>query len=265
MGEGLAALEETPRGQIGGRPYPHRPGGKLQDSEYAYHFDGTTTLCLILNPQAGAALYGERHGKEPVVCHGRLRWLDPGDQGRQTHRRQLGYRAVSGGHQSDPLPEPCAAVLPGATPILTALAPLDCPPRPLAASRLGPLHPVLLRRDPAACGAGLRLRRAALPRRRPGSSRPAGRGRAPAAAVASAVGRVVGPRSRRGRRGLAVRQPGRRGRDSRPHQRRYVPAGAGRRGARAPRCGLLPARQEHCGANPDPGLDAGARERRSLG
>jgi hypothetical protein len=75
-------------------------------------------------------LDGDRHGREPVVCHGRLRWLGPGDQGRQTHRRQLGYRAVSGGHQSDPLPEPGAAVLLGATPILTAMAPLDCPPRP---------------------------------------------------------------------------------------------------------------------------------------
>jgi hypothetical protein len=53
MGEGLPALEETPRGQIAGRRYPHRPDGKLQDSEYAYHFDGTTTLCLILNLKQG--------------------------------------------------------------------------------------------------------------------------------------------------------------------------------------------------------------------
>ncbi len=29
------------------------PDGKLQDSEYAYHFDGTTTLCLILNLKQG--------------------------------------------------------------------------------------------------------------------------------------------------------------------------------------------------------------------
>ncbi len=29
------------------------PDGKLEDSKYAYHFDGTTTLCLILNLKEG--------------------------------------------------------------------------------------------------------------------------------------------------------------------------------------------------------------------
>jgi hypothetical protein len=102
-----------------GGPSAKCPDGKLEDSKYAYHFDGTTTLCLILNLKQGQCLTATGTAERPNFAVADCDGSAPGYQARQTHRRQLGYRVVSGGHQSDLLPKPGAAVLPGAPRKLT--------------------------------------------------------------------------------------------------------------------------------------------------
>lgn len=48
-----------------GGPSAKCPDGKLQDSQYAYHFDGTTTLCLILNLKEGQCYMATGTGLNP--------------------------------------------------------------------------------------------------------------------------------------------------------------------------------------------------------
>jgi hypothetical protein len=48
-----------------GGPSAKCPDGKLEDSKYAYHFDGATTLCLILNLKQGQCLTATGTAERP--------------------------------------------------------------------------------------------------------------------------------------------------------------------------------------------------------